>query len=170
VTNLDSPVWSQLQHAYGSAEDIPPLLRQLSSDPRPQSDYQEEPWFSLWSALCHQGDVYTASYAAVPHVVEIGIKAAGPIHASFFQLPACVEVARLTGRGPAIGPDLAPAYFASLAKLHECAFVHARDSWDGDMAMSVAAALAAAKGQAEVAQAIINLDEDIIARINRGDF
>src|SRR2546426_5104183 len=26
---------------------------------------------SLWSALCHQGDVYTASYAALPELVKI---------------------------------------------------------------------------------------------------
>ena len=25
----------------------------------------------LWSSLCHEGDVYTASYAAVPHIVQM---------------------------------------------------------------------------------------------------
>jgi hypothetical protein len=38
------------------------------------------------------------------------------------------------------------------------------------MAQSVAAALAASKGETELAQAIVNLDDDIIRRINAGDW
>ena len=62
LLDLDDGGWAQLEHAYGSAADIPALLRQLRSFP-PGRDYQSEPYFSLWSALCHQGEVYTASYA-----------------------------------------------------------------------------------------------------------
>ena len=87
-----------------------PLLRQLSDDPRPKAGYKDEPWFSLWSALCHQGDVYSASYVAVPHVVQIALTAKGKIDAGFFLLPACIEVARATGRGPALAGADADAY------------------------------------------------------------
>jgi hypothetical protein len=38
------------------------------------------------------------------------------------------------------------------------------------MAQSVAAALAASKGQIELAQALINLDDDVISRMNTGDW
>ena len=55
---LDSPRWPELNHAYGKASDIPALLRQLDSFPPSGPD--DEPWFSLWSALAHQGDVYPA--------------------------------------------------------------------------------------------------------------
>jgi hypothetical protein len=65
---LDSPRWSELDHAYGKAAGIPALLRHLESFPPSSPD--DEPWFSLWSALAHQGDVYPASFAAVPHVVR----------------------------------------------------------------------------------------------------
>lgn len=51
--------WSQLSHAYGTAEDIPGLLDRLEPDPR------SPVWNDLWSSLCHQGTVYTASYAAL---------------------------------------------------------------------------------------------------------
>jgi hypothetical protein len=68
MLSLDSPHWRELQHAYGSAADIPPLLRALES--LPPSAGREEPWFTLWSALAHQGDVYSASFAAVPHVIR----------------------------------------------------------------------------------------------------
>ncbi len=38
------------------------------------------------------------------------------------------------------------------------------------MAQSVAAALAASKGQIELAQALVSLDADIIRKINAGDW
>jgi len=67
MLSLESPRWSELTHAYGCASDIPALLRQLMAVSDANAD--EEPWFTLWSALAHQGDVYSASFAAVPHVV-----------------------------------------------------------------------------------------------------
>ncbi|GAA4921596.1 hypothetical protein LX16_4910 [Stackebrandtia albiflava] len=51
--------WSSLGHAYGSAEDVPARLARLESAPT------DELWDDLWSALCHQGTVYSASYAAL---------------------------------------------------------------------------------------------------------
>lgn len=33
MPSLDSSEWSELRHAYGSASDIPPLLRQLADLP-----------------------------------------------------------------------------------------------------------------------------------------
>src|SRR5687768_1901307 len=60
---LDSSQWQNLTHAYGAASDTPGMLRGLT--PLSRSIRDEEPWFGIWSALAHQGDVYTASYAAV---------------------------------------------------------------------------------------------------------
>ncbi|MGE9695808.1 hypothetical protein [Streptomyces sp. NRRL F-5630] len=57
--------WSRLSHAYGSAEDIPALLDQIASEPSP------ERWNDLWSALCHQGSVYSASFAALPWLAHV---------------------------------------------------------------------------------------------------
>ncbi|CAM5533959.1 hypothetical protein [Streptomyces narbonensis] len=57
--------WPQLSHAYGSAEDIPALLARTASDPEP------ELWNDLWSALCHQGSVYSASFAALPWLADV---------------------------------------------------------------------------------------------------
>jgi hypothetical protein len=65
---LDSPRWSELKHAYGFASDVPGLLSQLVAFPA-EATYQDEPWFTLWSSLYHQGDIYPASFAAVPHIV-----------------------------------------------------------------------------------------------------
>ncbi|MFH8620514.1 hypothetical protein ACH4A8_01195 [Streptomyces vietnamensis] len=57
--------WPQLSHAYGSAEDIPALLARIASEPR------SELWNDLWSALCHQGSVYSASFAALPWLADM---------------------------------------------------------------------------------------------------
>ncbi|MFE6749405.1 hypothetical protein ACFVGM_26420 [Kitasatospora purpeofusca] len=64
--------WSQLSHAYGSAEDIPALLDRIEADP------SDEHWSALWSALCHQGSVYSASFAALPRLTAIATTAADP--------------------------------------------------------------------------------------------
>lgn len=169
VLSLDDRDWGRLEHAYGPASDIPDLLRQLERDTRPTAKSQAEPWHSLWSSLCHQDKVYTASYATVPHIVRICLDARGPIDFCFFQLPACVEIARANGRGPPIPAALSAPYDTALRQLHECAFKHAADEWDQSMALCVTAALAVAKGQIIVAEAIINLDSDIMRRIIKDD-
>jgi hypothetical protein len=165
---LDDARWSELTHAYGSASDIPNLLRQLALSPQPRGP-AAEPFFSLWSSLCHQGDVYGASYAAVPHIVQIGLSAGKLIDFSFFLLPASVEVARSHGRGPEVPRDVAAAYRAALGSLVECANRQGPMAWDRDMTIAVAAALAVAKGDPRLAEALMNLDADWIAKINNDD-
>jgi hypothetical protein len=162
---LDSPAWDQLRHAYGPASNIPDLLRQLTANPQPVK-VDDGPWESLWSALCHQGDVYTASYAAVPHIVQIAFNAKGQTDFSFFLLPACVEIARKRKRGPDIPQELECDYFAALHKLIECAARHAASHWDISMLLSVLAAIAAAKGQPGIAGLLTELPSNVIERLD----
>jgi hypothetical protein len=56
--------WVRLRHAYGSAEDVPELLDRLVPDPGAQT------WEDLWSRICHQQTVYSASFAALPRLAE----------------------------------------------------------------------------------------------------
>jgi hypothetical protein len=59
--------WAALQHAYGEAGDVPGLL--LAAE---DSGTEFGPaWDEVWSRLCHQGTVYTASYAALPLLADI---------------------------------------------------------------------------------------------------
>lgn len=167
---LDDPLWSELQHAYGRATDIPELLRALAASPGPCSSYRDEPWFSLWSSLCHQGDVYTASYAAVPHIVKIACEEKGPIAFSFFQLPAAIEIARKQGRGQALPDTCANGYCRAISRLVEGVNLHRDEPWDRSTLLSAAAAQAVAKGHVEVAEALLSLDDDWIAKINNGEF
>lgn len=163
---LDSPAWDQLQHAYGPASDIPDLLKQLAADSRQKKSTDDAPWHSLWSALCHQDDVYTASYAAVPHIVQIALDAKGPIDFSFFLLPASIEVARKRKRGPELPQELEWDYFAALRSLIECAARHAASDWDISMLLSVLAAIAAAKGQPNLSDLLTELSSSVIERLD----
>lgn len=43
------------------------MLRELAHD-------MDAAWEFLWSALYHQGSIYTATYAAVPHVVDLAAR------------------------------------------------------------------------------------------------
>ena len=136
---LNDPLWGRLQHAYGPATDIPALLKQLQSSTGPD----QGPWDGLWSRLCHQGDVYTA-----------------------FALPAAIEIARARGRGQPIQGDIADAYYAAVARLADAVLGHRGEPWDRQLVRSAATALAVAKGDIDLAEAIFELDEDWIERIN----
>src|SRR5689334_22771197 len=66
MLKLDSRKWATLSHAYGSASDIPQLIAQLrAASPEAWDAINQE----LMAAILHQGDVYTATYAAVPHLL-----------------------------------------------------------------------------------------------------
>lgn len=169
MLELDDSRWSQLSHAYGAASETPSLLRRLAAHPE-QLGTNDEPWFTLWSSLCHQGDVFSASYAAIPHLVEIAISTPGPIDFSFFLLPAAVEVARINGRGPEVPAFLTEAYEDAIRGLPDCLGVHRAEEWTQDMTMAVTAALAVSKGHHDLAEAVMNLDQDWISRINSGDW
>ena len=152
---LESPRWRELQHAYGNASDVPRLLKQLEGFPASQGN--AEPWFTLWSSLCHQDDVYTASFAAVPHIVRV-LKM-DPVRAdhSFFQLPACIEIARARVSFD-IPPDLREPYFAALNEFPNLIGPAAARKWDEGMLCCVLSAIAASKGFPSIASAALELD------------
>jgi hypothetical protein len=154
LLSLDDSRWSELQHAYGVASDIPPLLKQLADLPTSEND--KEPWFSLWSALAHQGDVYSASFAAVPHVIEALSTAPLKADFSYFQFPAWVEICRKKN-DVEIPEVLKAAYFASLSQLPKLVAGAAAHDWEPDFLCCALAAIAAAKGQPGIAAAVLEL-------------
>jgi hypothetical protein len=158
VLKLEDPRWSQLRHAYGAADDIPNLLKQLEGLPSSEGD--SEPWFSLWSALAHQGDVYSASFAAVPHVVRALARAPERADYSYFQFPAWVEICRAK-TGAEIPKDLEPAYLDALSRLPELIGVASRRPWESGFLACALAALPAAKGQPGVAEAALELTPEV---------
>jgi hypothetical protein len=132
-------------------------LRQLEGLPTSAND--NEPWFSIWSALAHQGDVYSASFAAVPHVVSHLATAPTKADFSFFQFPAWVEICR-SKHGIDVPPDLAPAYREAMAKLPRLVAAAAEREWDENVLSCALAAIAASKGFCVVAEAVLELNSD----------
>jgi hypothetical protein len=57
--------WSNFEDVGGSAQHIPELLEELKNSRDP------EILDELWQRLCHQGSVYSASFAALPELVKI---------------------------------------------------------------------------------------------------
>jgi hypothetical protein len=158
VLSLDSPQWGEMNHAYGPASDIPGLLRQLQS--LPSSEGNNEPWFSLWSSLAHGGDVYPASFAAVPHVVHCLSLDPSKADLSYFQFSAWVEICRQKNAVP-VPKELEAAYFDALAKL-PCLVAAAADrKWDSDFLCCALSAIAASKGFASVAEAVLEMSPEV---------
>lgn len=157
MLSLDDSRWRELQHAYGSAADIPALLQQLMS--LPDALGESEPWFTLWSSLAHQGDVFSASFVAVPHVVKALASKPSAATATYFQFPAWVEICRHRQSVP-IPADLEEAYFAALAQLPALAAAAAIRPWDSGMLACVLAAIAVAKGEPVVAEAALDLSPE----------
>ena len=58
------------------------------------------------------------------------------------------------------------AYFAALRSLIDCAARHAAEAWDIDMVRCVTAAIAAVKGQVNLAAVLTDLPVDVIERID----
>lgn len=155
---LDSLRWAELQHAYGKASDVPGLLRQLASQSR--SEAYGDTWFALWSALAHQGDVYSASFAAVPHIVALLADSPVGAGSAYFHFPAWVEICR-RGKQVEIPVDLEADYFYAIARLPLLAAAASSAAWDNELCRCALAAIATSKGHISLAEAILELDVDV---------
>lgn len=68
LDGLDDIDWAGLGHAYGTAEDVPGLIRDLRS---PSSKQRQDAIYALHGNIWHQGTVYGATAPAVPFLIEI---------------------------------------------------------------------------------------------------
>lgn len=161
MLSLESPRWKELDHAYGSASDIPALLKALPNAPV-RKDHDVEPWFSLWSSICHQCDVYSASFAAVPHIVSAAAKRTPSDRAEYFLMVGTIESMRHRAVSPAISLDLQRAYESALADaiplVLETLLVEQDEGWFKAML----SALAAFRGFPELSAALVDLERNIV--------
>lgn len=103
--------WRALQDAYGSAELVGGLLERADTDERAV-------WEELWSRLCHQCTVYTASYAALPRLAELATQRdpAGFVEPLF--LATCIIT---SNDGPEAEADVRARYAETIGVLHDVA-------------------------------------------------
>ena len=155
--------WENLKHAYGTAENIPSLLAQLASFPA-ESSWKQEPWFSLWSALCHQGDIYSASFAAVPEIVQQLAGAPQQATFSFFALPVSIEIARAKNN-IAVPAELSPSYYEAIRELGSLATSWARANPNSIIAQAAIAAFAVSIGEHEYAELVLEIPKEEISEV-----
>jgi hypothetical protein len=68
LERLDEVPWDTLEHAYGTAEDVPGLLRQLLS---PHPKLRAEAQHALYGNIFHQGTRYPATPYVIPFLIEM---------------------------------------------------------------------------------------------------
>ncbi len=90
---------SNLKSGYRTEYDPKPALSRLPTD-------RDEAMKELWENLYHQGDVDTASYYAVPALVDAGELA----------LVSAIEIARHEPQNPAIPDEIQDDYLAALKR------------------------------------------------------
>ncbi|EXK82809.1 hypothetical protein FOQG_12924 [Fusarium oxysporum f. sp. raphani 54005] len=83
LAGLDSIDWSQFSHAYGPADNVPRLLKDLqSTDPK----VYKTAFDKCWSNIYHQGSRYSASVEAVPFLYALIDSPATKDHESLLYL------------------------------------------------------------------------------------
>ena len=153
--SLESPRWAELGQAYGTAEDVPRLLVALSCIGR--EDHRAEVWFALWRTLYRPDEVYSASYAAVPHLLEIAAGFALRERAEALHLVTRIEAARRSSTSQSIPHDLVEAYARAVDSLPEVVAAMAHEPWPAEVAQICAAALLAGKRHADLSRAVLGL-------------
>lgn len=68
LEGLDAVDWSTLRHAYGTADDVPELLREVAFG---DDATRHGTITRLCGTIWHQGNVYEATAPAVPFLIEI---------------------------------------------------------------------------------------------------
>ena len=68
LEDLDKINWSQLNHAYGEASNVPILMRKLLSQEESERD---EAYEDLFNCTCHQGTIWEATSYVIPFLWQL---------------------------------------------------------------------------------------------------
>jgi hypothetical protein len=154
-----SIAWAMLRHAYGPPGDIPALLTSAETAPAPiRAD--QEPWCSLWSALCHQGDVYSASFAALPELIRIAASRDGSERAECLLLAGCIELERHEIRAPAMPSWLTQPYQDAIVFGAQVARQSLDSAKNADDRRRLEIAVASFTGERTAARHLLGEDEE----------
>jgi HEAT repeat protein len=84
---LEAIAWAEMEHAYGTAEAVPAIMRGLV-DPDPA--VREQALDHFYGAVHHQGDVYECTVACVPFLIEAVTDVSVPDRHELLRLLASV--------------------------------------------------------------------------------
>jgi hypothetical protein len=149
---LSDPRWNALTGGYRIPYDPRPALQRLAASPAAASSWEE-----LWNELHHQGDLGSASYAAVPVLVDIFANV--PRHWQFYALLATIELERGRRTNPPLSDWLEVPYREAWASARGYALEDLKDAQDPLLIRSALAVLAFAARQTKRGALLIDLDE-----------
>ena len=68
LDGLDAIDWASVTHAYGPADDVPDMIRAMTSD---DAEIRQQAFYQAYGNIWHQGTVYAATAPAVPFLLEL---------------------------------------------------------------------------------------------------
>ena len=160
MLSLESPRWASLTQSYGTAEDVPRLLEALACVGSPEA--RAEVWFALWRTLHRPEEAYTASYAAVPHLLDIGRALSARECAEAVHLVTRIELSRREPGSASMPVDLVAAYGAAVDSLPAIVATMHVEPWTTETAQIFAAALLAGKRQPDLARDVLELGRPVV--------
>jgi hypothetical protein len=140
MLELSSKRWAELDHAYGDADDLPTLLPRLR-------EVDEDVLNMVFGSICHQGSVYSASFAAVPHLVHAALaQQDAEFRAQILILVGSVRASTDYRGDTRPAPDILEAYEQVLPEALRSGETTLREPLDKDTAIYLLEAAAALKG------------------------
>ena len=115
-------------------------------------------WKQLWENLHHQGDVGEASYAAIPHVINITV-GKGRRDWNTFALAATIEECRRSSSNPLVPDWLVAGYKKAWDELVRYGLELFPDATDREVVESILQVLSLSKGMLSLAR-LLTLTED----------
>lgn len=143
MLSLESPRWHELE-ANGDPLEIPPLLDSLRYTTSPEVYSQSLD--DLWELVFHQYDVYTASYAVVPHLIDLmALKLPSERLALIVKIGMIVALAHRPDVAP-VPDDLRADYTEALDRAAPLILECFSRGWSDEEYSCLCAALAAVQG------------------------
>jgi hypothetical protein len=155
---LDDERWKMLLGGYRIPYDASVPLRKLEQTTDPQEE--NAIWQELWEELHHQGDVGSASYAAVPHILRI-VRQKKRLDWNPLGLVTIIELWRHTRKNPPIPDDFIQSYLTALNEVPEILAELPKEGWDELFTRSASALLSVSHGHLLLADAILELSPDL---------
>lgn len=155
---LLSERWASLEDAYGSATELSRCLAKGPTEILASSDPCQ-----LWSKLYHQGEIFSASYAAVPYLLDAQFAAAQPSW-SVIALCAAIHVAHLEGHGPLVAADVWQPYNNAVLLIPAKLSRFIVPGLDDVPCRAILAASAAACGNVALARVLLDITPELAQR------
>lgn len=146
--------WSELRGGYRVPYDPRPALAKLEQAADAPAAFDE-----LWNKLHHQGDVDTASYAAVPHLVQLYAKHRQQ-GVNTYSLLGCIESERRAAHNPPIPTWLGAGYEEAWRRLAHLAVDDLARTSDPLLTRAAMGALAIARGLTRVGEILLDCTDD----------